>query len=160
MNIRPRLDSQTPPLAPHEMIALTSQPIDTSEVLARVHSNRAGAVVLFLGTTREVTDGRQTESLDYECYEEMANKKLAELESEARRRWSLTECAIVHRIGHLEIGEASVAVAVSAPHRRDAFAAGQWLINTLKEVVPIWKKENTQRLRQRQIQKKRPLFLC
>jgi molybdopterin synthase catalytic subunit len=124
------------------MIELITAPIDSESVLARVASPEAGAVVLFLGTTRRVTGGRETESLDYECFAEMARAKLAELEAEARRRWPLVECAIVHRTGHLEIGEASVAVAVSTAHRHDAFAAGQWLIDTLKEVVPIWKKEN------------------
>ena len=72
----------------------------------------------------------------------MAEKKLVELEAEARRRWPLTGCSIVHRLGHLELGEASIAIAVSSPHRHDAFAAGQWLIDTIKEVVPIWKREN------------------
>jgi molybdopterin synthase catalytic subunit len=124
------------------MIALTHEPIDSATVLTGVQSPQAGAVVLFLGTTREWTRGRQTRSLDYECYAEMAERKLAELEAEARRRWPVVECAIVHRVGHLELGEASVAVAVGTPHRRDAFEAGQWLIDTLKEVVPIWKKEN------------------
>jgi molybdopterin synthase catalytic subunit len=124
------------------MIELVTTPIDTEAVLARVASPEAGAVVLFLGTTRSVTGGRETESLDYECYAEMARAKLAELESQARERWPLIGCAIVHRLGHLEIGEASVAVAVSTAHRRAAFEAGQWLIDTLKQVVPIWKKEN------------------
>jgi molybdopterin synthase catalytic subunit len=124
------------------MIALTNQTIDASDVLRRVGSPLAGAVVLFLGTTRELTGERRTESLDYEAFGAMAEAKLAELEAEARRRWPIVECAIVHRLGHLELGEASVAVAVSTPHRRDAFEAGQWLIDTLKEVVPIWKKEN------------------
>jgi molybdopterin synthase catalytic subunit len=124
------------------MIQLTDQTIDTSALLERVNSPRAGAVVLFLGTVRELTAGRQTSSLDYECYPQMAEKKLAELEGEARRRWPLVECAIVHRLGHMEPGEASVAVAVSTPHRQDAFEAGKWLIDTLKEAVPIWKKEN------------------
>ena len=81
-------------------------------------------------------------SLDYECYPEMAERKLAELEAEARRRWPILHCAIVHRLGHLEVCEASVAVAVSTAHRQAAFEAGKWLIDTLKEVVPIWKKEN------------------
>jgi molybdopterin synthase catalytic subunit len=124
------------------MVELTEKAIDTSAVLAQVASPQAGAVVLFLGTTRQFTGERETSSLDYECYPEMAQRKLAELEAEARRRWPIVECAIVHRLGHLELGEASVAVAVSTPHRRDAFEAGQWLIDTLKEVVPIWKKEN------------------
>jgi len=124
------------------MIALTNQPIDAAELLAQVSSHAAGAVVLFLGTTREITGERRTASLDYECYPEMAERKLAELEAEARRRWPLTGCAIVHRLGHLELGEASIAIAVSSPHREQAFQAGKWLIDTIKEVVPIWKQEN------------------
>lgn len=124
------------------MIALTTEPIDTAAVLRHVQSSQAGAVVLFLGTTREFTQGRQTASLDYECYPEMAQRKLAQLEDEARRRWPLVESALVHRLGHVPLGEASVAVAVSSAHRAAAFEAGQWLIDTLKEVVPIWKKEN------------------
>jgi molybdopterin synthase catalytic subunit len=123
-------------------IHLTHQPINPQSLLATVASPRAGAVVLFLGTTREVTGSRRTESLDYECYEEMARSKLCELAETALHRWPLTGCAVVHRVGHLEIGEASVAVAVSSPHRDDAFAAGKWLIDTIKQVVPIWKREN------------------
>jgi molybdopterin synthase catalytic subunit len=124
------------------MVLLTKEPIDTADCLSRVASNQAGAVVLFLGTTREFTGERRTTSLDYECYPTMAEKKMAELESEARQKWPIVECVIVHRLGRLQLGEASVAIAVSSPHRGDAFAAGQWLIDRLKEVVPIWKKEN------------------
>ena len=124
------------------MIALTNQPIDAAALLSQVSSHAAGAVILFLGTTRETTAGRLTKSLDYECYPEMAERKLAELEAEARRRWPLTGCTIVHRLGHLELGEASIAIAVSSPHRQQAFEAGKWLIDTIKEVVPIWKQEN------------------
>jgi molybdopterin synthase catalytic subunit len=124
------------------MITLVQEPIDTAAILREVQSPLAGAVVLFLGTTREVTGEKRTVSLDYECYPEMAQRKLEELAAEARRRWPLCECAIVHRLGHLPIGDASVAVAVSAPHRREAFEAGQWLIDTLKQIVPIWKQEN------------------
>ncbi len=124
------------------MIRLTTEPIAVEDVLQAVQSTAAGAVVLFLGTTRDSTAGRAAASLDYECYSEMAEKKLAELEAQARQRWPLTGCEIVHRLGHLQLGEASVAVAVSSPHRADAFAAAQWLIDTLKEIVPIWKREN------------------
>jgi molybdopterin synthase catalytic subunit len=120
---------------------LTDQPIDTAALLAAVNSPQAGAVVLFLGTVREFTGERRTLALNYECYPEMAERKLAELETEARRRWTLVECAIVHRLGRLELAEISVAVAVSSAHRAVAFEAGQWLIDTLKEVVPIWKQE-------------------
>jgi len=124
------------------MVELTTQPIDTIAVLAQVHSRAAGAVVLFLGTAREFTAGRQTASLEYECFAEMAQAKLAELETAARQRWPIIECSIVHRLGHVALGEASVAVAVSTAHRDVAFEAGKWLIDTLKVVVPIWKKEN------------------
>jgi molybdopterin synthase catalytic subunit len=124
------------------MVELTREPIDTGALLAKATRPEAGAVVLFLGTTREMTDGRQTVSLDYEAYDEMAEKKLAELETEARRRWPLVECFIVHRLGQVPLAEASVAIAVSTPHRFEAFAAGQWLIDSLKRDVPIWKQEH------------------
>lgn len=124
------------------MVELTREPIDTAAALQRVTSPKAGAVVLFLGTVRELTGDRVTASLDYDCYPEMAEKKLAELEAEARRRWPVTELVLIHRLGHMDLTDASVAVAVSTPHRQDAFEAGKWLIDTLKEVVPIWKKEN------------------
>jgi molybdopterin synthase catalytic subunit len=124
------------------MSRLTREPIDTQELLRRVTVPAAGAVLLFLGTVRELTAGRRTVALDYEGYPEMAERKLAELEAEARRRWPLCEVAVVHRLGHLELAEASVAVAVSSPHRAAAFEAGRWLIDTLKETVPIWKQEH------------------
>jgi len=130
------------PETSQSMIQLTNEPIDTQALLDEVNSPESGAVVLFLGTVREWTSGRQTASLDYEGYPAMAEKKLAELEATARERWPLVGCAIVHRLGHLELAESSVAVAVSSPHRGVAFEAGQWIIDTLKQVVPIWKKEN------------------
>ena len=124
------------------MVELTNHVIDANDVLRRVASHQAGAVVLFLGTTREFTGERRTVALNYECYPEMATKKLAELEAEARRRWPIVECVIVHRLGHLELGEASIAIAVSSPHRQEAFEAAKWLIDTIKQVVPIWKQEH------------------
>jgi molybdopterin synthase catalytic subunit len=124
------------------MIELTTEPIDPARAVALVSSPRAGAIVLFLGVTRAVTGDRETASLDYECYPEMARRKLAELEAVARQRWPIIECAIIHRLGHLEIEAASVAVAVSSPHRSDAFDCGRWLIDTLKDEVPIWKQEH------------------
>jgi molybdopterin synthase catalytic subunit len=123
------------------MIEITEQPIDPGRVLGSVRSPRAGAVCLFLGTVREFTGERQTEALEYEAYPVMAERKLAALEAEARHRWPIIEAAIVHRLGHLELGAISVAVAVSCPHRRAAFEACSWLMDTIKEVVPIWKKE-------------------
>ncbi|MDB5350230.1 MAG: molybdopterin converting factor, large subunit [Planctomycetota bacterium] len=123
------------------MVEISEAPIDVAVITDRVRSNLAGAVCLFLGTVREMTGDRRTSSLDYEAYPVMARKKLEDLEAEARRRWPVIEVAIVHRVGHLELGDVSVAVAVSTPHRGHSFAACQWLIDTLKEVVPIWKKE-------------------
>jgi molybdopterin synthase catalytic subunit len=123
------------------MIAITTEPIDHAAVTERVRSNLAGAVCTFLGTVRELTGDRRTASLDYEAYPGMAEKKMAELEAEARRRWPIVDVALVHRVGHLDLGAISVAVAVSCPHRDQAFEACRWLIDTLKTVVPIWKKE-------------------
>jgi molybdopterin synthase catalytic subunit len=124
------------------VIQLTREPIDAAKVLGLVSSAQAGAVVLFLGTTRELTGDRRTLWLDYDCYAAMAERKLADLETEARARWSLVECAVVHRLGRVDLAEASVAIAVSSAHRHAAFEAGQWLIDTLKQVVPIWKQEH------------------
>jgi molybdopterin synthase catalytic subunit len=124
------------------MIDIVDSPIDSAALVAKVTVAEAGAVVLFLGTTRSVTHGRETTSLDYECYPEMARAKLAELESLARERWPILGLALIHRIGKVMPTEASVAVAVSTAHRDAAFEAGKWLIDTLKEEVPIWKREN------------------
>ncbi len=126
---------------PGPMIQLTDQPIDPQAVLDRVASPAAGAVVLFLGTVRHESRGRATVALEYESYADMARKELEQLAAEARKRWALCECAIVHRLGRMEVGQLSVAIAVSSPHRREAFEAGQWLIDRIKQVVPIWKNE-------------------
>ena len=124
-----------------KMIEITAEPIDHAAVTERVRSQLAGAVCTFLGTVREITGDRRTVALAYEAYPEMARKKMAELEEEARRRWPVIELALVHRVGDLDLGEVSVVVAVSCPHRQESFEACRWLIDTLKEVVPIWKKE-------------------
>jgi molybdopterin synthase catalytic subunit len=124
------------------MIRLTRDEIDYTELTESVRSPLAGAVVLFLGTVREMTEQRQTVALDYDGYSEMAEAKMTELEEETLRQWPVVKTAIVHRLGHLELGEISVALAVSSPHRNEAFTAGRHLIDRLKETVPIWKKEN------------------
>ena len=121
---------------------LVNEQIDTGQILQFVNSSQAGAVVLFLGTTREFTGGRQTASLDYEAYGAMAEQKLKELADEACEKWPVVSCVIVHRLGPVALGEASVAIAVSTPHRSEAFEAGKWLIDMLKIVVPIWKQEH------------------
>ena len=124
------------------MIELTRDPIDIAAVTDAVRGPESGAVVLFLGTVREMTGDKRTLRLGYDAYMAMAEAKMAELAAEARRRWPLSEVRLVHRLGLLELGEVSVAVAVSSPHRADAFEAARWLIDTLKDVVPIWKQEH------------------
>ena len=100
-----------------------------------------GAVVLFLGTVRNNTDGRAVKWLEYEAYPPMAEKKMAEIAQEVSEKWGLDRVAMIHRVGKLEIGEVSVAVAVASPHRKAAFEAGQYAMDRLKQVVPIWKRE-------------------
>jgi molybdopterin synthase catalytic subunit len=124
------------------MIRLQHEPIDYSALTEQVRTPSCGGVVLFLGTVRELTQGRRTLALDYEAYPAMAEKKLAEIEAETRKRWPVGELALVHRLGHLELGDVSVAVAVSCPHRHQAFDAARFAIDRIKEIVPIWKKEN------------------
>ena len=125
-----------------QMVELTNEIIDYQALTEEIRSNQAGAVVLFLGTVREMTDGRQTMALDYDAFPEMALAKMKELEADVRSRWPVSNVGIIHRLGHLEPGEISVAVAVSSPHRELAFEAGKFLIDTLKITVPVWKKEN------------------
>ena len=124
------------------MIRLTHDPIDYHALTELVRRNHCGAVVTFLGTVRDLTGERVTVALDYEAYPGMAEKKMAEIEADTRRRWPVGEIALVHRLGHLEVGEISVVVAVSCPHRAEAFEACRHAIDRLKELVPIWKKEN------------------
>ena len=123
------------------MVCLTHEPIDFTALTESVRSPHCGAVALFLGTVRDLTGDEVTEFLEYEAYPPMAEKKLNEIEAEVRGRWKLGEVAMVHRLGRLAVGEISVAVAVSAPHRDAAFEACRFAIDTLKQVVPIWKKD-------------------
>jgi molybdopterin synthase catalytic subunit len=124
------------------MIRLTRDSIDYHSMTEQVRRGDCGAVVLFLGTVRDLTGDRTTVALDYEAYPAMAEKKLAEIETETRQRWPVGEIILEHRLGHLEVGDISVAVAVSCPHRAQAFEACRYAIDRLKELVPIWKKEN------------------
>ncbi len=124
------------------MIRLTRSLIDEQAVTNLVRRNHCGAVVTFLGTVRDLTDGKITTHLEYEAYPEMAEKTLAQIESETRERWPIGDLAIEHRLGRLEIGDVSVVVAVSSPHRADAFEACKYAMDRVKEIVPVWKKEN------------------
>ena len=123
------------------MIQLTDQPIDHEAALQAIAHPNAGANLLFLGTTRQWTGDVETTELYYECYQEMASRELQKLCDEARSRWQLVSMHVIHRLGVVPVGEASLAVAVSSPHRVAAFESAQWLIDTLKEVVPIWKQQ-------------------
>jgi molybdopterin synthase catalytic subunit/molybdopterin converting factor small subunit len=120
---------------------LTDQPIDPSSVVDEVSDPRAGAIATFLGTTRVESRGRTVHYLDYEAYGGMAEKVMAELAQSLTAKHDLRAVAITHRVGRVEIGEISVAIAVSAPHRAAALAACAEAIDTLKETVPLWKKE-------------------
>src|SRR5688572_23198809 len=124
------------------MVRLTRNVIDHNTLTEQVRRDHCGAVVTFLGTVRDLTGERRTVALDYEAYAGMAEKKMAEIEDDTRRRWPVGEMILEHRLGHLEIGDISVAVAVSCPHRAQAFDACRHAIDRLKELVPIWKKEN------------------
>ena len=124
------------------IVRLTHERIDFAQLTEAVRSTQAGAVVLFLGTVREMTAGRRTVALEYDAYPAMALSKMQELCAEAAQRWPVVRAAVVHRLGRLELGDVSVAVAVSCPHRVQAFEAGRYLIDRLKEVVPVWKQEH------------------
>jgi len=124
------------------MVRLTRDTIDYHALTESVRTPHCGAVALFLGTVRELTGEQVTAFLDYEAYAPMAEKKMAEIEAEVRNRWPVGEVAMVHRLGRLGVGEISVAIAVSCPHRAEAFEACQYAIDTIKQLVPIWKKEN------------------
>jgi len=123
------------------MISITQQTIDSAMVLASVSDPDCGANVLFVGTTRRLTGKRETTRLEYECYESMAISKMESLAAEASKQWPIVKVSIVHRIGVVEIEAASIAVAVSSGHRAAAFEAASWLLERLKQEVPVWKRE-------------------
>ena len=120
---------------------LTQSSIDMQELTDFVADPGAGATTTFVGTTRNTNDGRQVVRLEYECYPGMAEKEMVKVAAEALARWPIKKIAIMHRLGRVDIGEASVAIAVSSGHRHAAFEACHYAINQLKETVPIWKKE-------------------
>jgi molybdopterin synthase catalytic subunit/molybdopterin converting factor small subunit len=120
---------------------LTNDPLDLPAVIAEVETEAAGAVATFVGTVRARSRDRDVLYLEYEAYEGMAEQVMADLADTLKSKYELCGVAIAHRVGRVEIGQASVAIAVSAPHRRDALAACKEAIDTLKETVPLWKKE-------------------
>jgi MoaE-MoaD fusion protein len=125
----------------HGSILLTRAPIAAEEIVAAAKRGEDGAVVVFDGIVRNNTRGRRTLHLDYEAYEEMAEKQMEALASEARSKFAVRHVSMIHRLGRLQVGEISVLIVVASAHRAAAFEACRWLIDTLKKQVPIWKKE-------------------
>ena len=123
------------------MVRLISSPIGTQEVVESVRTPESGGTAVFIGTTRNQSRGRAVLTLEYEAYEPMALKIMELIEREACGRWPLQQVSIVHRLGRVEVGEASVVIAVSSAHRKEAFEACRFLIDRLKQDVPIWKRE-------------------
>jgi len=126
---------------PVVLTGLSDQPLDVHELVDAIRRADCGGLAVFEGTTRSPSEGKAVLQLEYEAYEERARKQLEELAQEAARRWGLGGVLAIHRTGLVPIGETSVVVAASAPHRGEAFEAARWLIDTLKSEVAIWKKE-------------------
>ncbi len=124
------------------MFFVTRDPLDPAPLVEAVRRDESGAVVLFYGVVRNHNDGRRVRSMEYEAYESMAARKLEEVGEEVRRRFPIDDIAIAHRVGHLQVGEPSLLVAVASAHRADAFEAAHYCVDRIKEVVPIWKKEH------------------
>ncbi|MCS6809472.1 MAG: molybdenum cofactor biosynthesis protein MoaE [Bacteroidota bacterium] len=122
-------------------VQLSTSPFDAHQAFAFVHSVHCGAIDTFIGTVRQQTNGRTVQHLEYEAYEPMAQQQMYALCQEAQERWSVHALYLQHRVGIVLPGEIAVVAAVSALHRREAFAACHFIIDTLKRCVPIWKKE-------------------
>jgi molybdopterin synthase catalytic subunit len=125
-----------------DLFEITEEPIQVEKVLNKVSRREAGANALFVGTVREWTRGRKTVYLKYEAYAPMAIKMFEEINKEIQAKWPQAKVAITHRIGHLDITDAAVAIAVSTPHRKEAYEANEYAIDRMKQIVPIWKKEH------------------
>ncbi|MED1469125.1 molybdenum cofactor biosynthesis protein MoaE [Bacillus salipaludis] len=121
---------------------ISKEPIQIQAVIDKVIQREAGAITTFIGTVRELTKGKKTLFLIYEAYEAMALKKLEQIGQEIEQRWEGSKVAITHRIGKLDITDVAVVIAVSTPHRADAYEANRYAIERIKEIVPIWKKEH------------------
>ncbi|MGE8204939.1 molybdenum cofactor biosynthesis protein MoaE [Heyndrickxia sp. NPDC080065] len=121
---------------------MTKDPISIESVVQKVVQREAGAITTFIGTVRELTNGKKTIYLEYEAYESMAVKKLEQIGNEIKERWPEAKTAITHRIGRLDITDIAVVIAVSTPHRAESYKANRYAIERIKEIVPIWKKEH------------------
>jgi molybdopterin synthase catalytic subunit len=127
---------------PVPQVAVTSEPLDSNALAALVDANGDGAVVTFAGLVRDYNEGRQVQFLEYEAYEPLAIRALQRIVDEARELWPGARVAVHHRLGRLEIGEASIVIAAASAHRADAFAACRYTIERVKQIVPIWKREH------------------
>ncbi|WP_096156737.1 MULTISPECIES: molybdenum cofactor biosynthesis protein MoaE [Bacillus] len=125
-----------------KMFEIVSAPISVEQLVKKVERREAGAITTFIGTVREFTKGKRTLYLKYEAYVPMAEKKLAEIGDEINEKWVDAKVAIAHRIGRLDITDIAVVIAVSTPHRKDAYEANEYAIERIKQIVPIWKKEH------------------
>ncbi|WP_137789877.1 molybdenum cofactor biosynthesis protein MoaE [Bacillus sp. E(2018)] len=125
-----------------KMFQITSEPINNQDVIDSVVHHNAGAISVFIGTVREMTGQKRTKFLHYEAYVPMAEKQLERIGTEIQEKWPNAIIAITHRIGTLQITDVAVTIAVSTPHRHDAFEASRYAIERIKEIVPIWKKEH------------------
>lgn len=123
------------------MIYITEDPINTQEVINSVENDAAGAVNVFIGTVRNKTSERAVLRLEFEAYDPMAIKEMQKIIDRAKEKWPILNYSVVHRKGILMSGDIAVAIAISTPHRLESFQACQFVIDTLKETVPIWKKE-------------------
>jgi molybdopterin synthase catalytic subunit len=123
------------------LISITREPLDRNALVAAVGDPKVGGIVVFEGVVRDNARGKQVRYLEYDVYPEMAIEQIRAIVGEAEKRWGVERVAVAHRIGRLEIGEASVIVVVATPHRAEAFDACRYIIDTLKTTVPIWKKE-------------------
>jgi len=124
------------------VVEIVEEPIDLEALIRWARADSDGAVVTFQGAVRDFAEGRPVVGMEYHCYRELALKELQSLEAEVKRRWPVGRVAIVHRIGPMTLGDVSVAIVVASPHRTEAFDACRYAIDTLKETVPIWKKEH------------------
>ncbi len=125
-----------------KLYEITTEPLSVDAVVSRLADPANGAVVTFVGVVRSSTGGRETSYLEYEAYNEMAEKVLAQVGAEVQARWSeVRQVAIIHRVGRLDIGETAVVIALCAAHRRQVFDALHYAIDRVKEIVPVWKKE-------------------
>lgn len=124
-----------------ELVHITDQPLEVKQVTSLVAAPNLGGVNVFIGTVRDQTKGKKVIRLEYEAYEPMALSEMKKIALRVKEQWPLASIAIHHRVGLLQTGEAAVVIAVATPHRADAFNACQFAIDTLKETVPIWKKE-------------------